>query len=253
MPERSIGPSEAAWFDFAHHPEPVEGLRSELVVALPPLEKERGEPCPLLLATSVKRPGQLFSTSNLWTSPRTRGAGFTLIEILLVVAILGVIAGLSLPDFQKTYERIELSQAANNIAYLMRYAQSRSIIQRRNLQFICDSDGKRYWLTQEARLPIEEKGGGQARLPIEEKMGGQGSRVSFEKLSGRWGRIFKIPREISVQAEDSSVSFSPDGKITRTEISLCRQSRCVVVSTKEQIGYVYVFESSGMEESPKQE
>ena len=80
LPERSIGPGEAA-------------LRSELVVAL--RLKKRREPCPLLLATSVKRPGRLFTTNNfrITSSPFTllRRSGFTLIEILLVISLLAMI------------------------------------------------------------------------------------------------------------------------------------------------------------------
>jgi type IV pilus assembly protein PilE len=45
-----------------------------------------------------------------------RKKGFTLIEVLIVVIILGILATLALPQFTKTVERAKRSEALTNIA-----------------------------------------------------------------------------------------------------------------------------------------
>ena len=49
--------------------------------------------------------------------------GFTLLEMMLVLALLGVVAGLSLPVYQKFQTRNDLDIAANTAAFALRRAQ----------------------------------------------------------------------------------------------------------------------------------
>ncbi|MBU4333896.1 MAG: prepilin-type N-terminal cleavage/methylation domain-containing protein, partial [Candidatus Omnitrophica bacterium] len=50
----------------------------------------------------------------------SKKSAFTLIEIILVVLLLSVIAGLTIPNFRNSFRKVKLQNSANNIAYLMR-------------------------------------------------------------------------------------------------------------------------------------
>jgi prepilin-type N-terminal cleavage/methylation domain-containing protein len=52
-----------------------------------------------------------------------RARGFTLIEILLSVALIGILAGLSLPVYQAFQVKNDLSVAVDTVVQSMRRAQ----------------------------------------------------------------------------------------------------------------------------------
>ena len=151
--------------------------------------------------------------------------GFTLIEILLVLVILGFMAGLAIPHFSRSYSTILLKRTASDLASLMRYAQSRALIQRQVFQLTLDPQTKRY------RLQKADSGSPEKKF-----------QLHFSPIAGRLGRAFEIPREIRVLTENPAIDFQPDGKITKASWSLCDKDHCLRISTKEQSGYVRVFE-----------
>lgn len=53
--------------------------------------------------------------------------GFTLIEIMIVVAILGIAAGISAPSFIAMYARYELNQASSGLYNRLLFARSAAI------------------------------------------------------------------------------------------------------------------------------
>lgn len=66
---------------------------------------------------------------KVFTSIRTAQAfrGFTLIEVLVVIAILGVLTALAGPSFTPTIERWRVRQAAENLTSTIYYARSEAI------------------------------------------------------------------------------------------------------------------------------
>jgi len=58
---------------------------------------------------------------------RVRAAGFTFIELLMVIALLGVFLALALPSFTGTVQRYRVSMAASQIANLLQFARIEAI------------------------------------------------------------------------------------------------------------------------------
>lgn len=156
--------------------------------------------------------------------PLSRRPAFTLVEIILVVLLLSVIAGLSIPNFRNSLGKVKLQSSANHIAYVMRYAQSRAIIKNILVRFECDKTSGRYWLTEQ-----EKEGTGQSDKP-------------FVKLAHKMGKIFRLPDGVNIESDSSEILFYQDGRIEKQDIKLCGRVSCFLISTREQRGHVNVFE-----------
>ncbi|MFH1360891.1 MAG: prepilin-type N-terminal cleavage/methylation domain-containing protein [Candidatus Omnitrophota bacterium] len=156
-----------------------------------------------------------------------RKKSFTLIELLLVVILLGVLAALAIPNFGPTYANLQLRETAENISYLMRYAQSQSIIKDKIYRLVLENNAT-YWI---------EEGSGNAQNPDQE--------LNFERVRSRQGRIFRIPDNLSVESDVSLIQFYPDGTIDKVRIILTNtRDKTYTLSTAEQAGMVYVFDAS---------
>jgi len=163
---------------------------------------------------------------------------FTLIEILLVVMLLAVISSLAIPKLNPIYSKIELKAATNDLAYLMRYAQSRAVTRRRVIKLEFNSALDSYHIEEGQRGDDQ---GNQTQ--------------NYGSISGRNGRTYQIPAGIQVTLEDNlegdseemlenhSIGFYSDGTIEKQRIQLCRGQRCHTISTAEQRGYVRIFDT----------
>ncbi|MDO9423976.1 MAG: GspH/FimT family pseudopilin [Methylobacter sp.] len=58
---------------------------------------------------------------------RQKNAGFTLLEAMIVVAIMGVLAAIAVPSYQDTLERNRLKQAAEGLKSDMQFARTEAI------------------------------------------------------------------------------------------------------------------------------
>ena len=160
-----------------------------------------------------------------------KGAGFTLIEVILVVLILSVIAGLTIPRFSSTYNRFILQKSVEDLAYIMRYAQSRAITKNRVIRLEFDSTLSQYWLTQAEPHQIKED-------PMDQ----------FERFSGRLGKTFRVAEGINLEMQGSHIGFHPDGTIDKEHILACQESRCLTISTKVQRGHINILNSKSDEQ-----
>jgi len=78
---------------------------------------------------------------------RDRGAaarGVTLLELLIVLAIMAIVAGFMIPMFGGPISTSELRSAARELAAGLRLAQSEAVSQRRQTFLVLDVAGKRF-------------------------------------------------------------------------------------------------------------
>jgi len=75
-----------------------------------------------------------------------RGAarGVTLLELLIVLAIMAIVAGFMIPMFGGPISTSELRSAARELAAGLRLAQSEAVSQRRQTFLVLDVAGKRF-------------------------------------------------------------------------------------------------------------
>jgi len=155
--------------------------------------------------------------------------GFTLIEIILVVLLLSVVVGLTIPNFSQTFTKTQLQKCAQDLVYTMRYAQSRATTKNRRVQLVFNTDFSQYWLSDF----LEDS---------------RGSSDPSQKISGKMGRIFKIPSQIIIELGQNTITFYPDGSIEKERVYVClspsdkKEDLCLTISTKEQRGFVRIYD-----------
>ncbi|MFQ5443665.1 MAG: GspH/FimT family pseudopilin [Nitrospinales bacterium] len=73
--------------------------------------------------------------------------GFTLIELILVLFLVGLIATLTTPFLFSTLDRIKNQSSIREITSTLRYARSQAISQKVAFAFNADIDNNQFWLT----------------------------------------------------------------------------------------------------------
>ena len=79
--------------------------------------------------------------------------GFTLLELVLVLLLMSLIAGLTLPFVASTLDRIKLQSEVRQIASALQFARSEAISKKTLYTFNIDIDKNQYWLG----IPKQEK------------------------------------------------------------------------------------------------
>lgn len=152
--------------------------------------------------------------------------GFTLIEVILVVVLLAVVVSLSVPQFSKSFQKLQLRQLTQDLAYCMQYAQSRAITQNKEVRLEFDPEFLKYWLTQQASSLTPPS-----------------AATIYENISGRMGRVFSVPANVEIKTDDTAISFYPDGSIEKQIIEICYKQKCSLITTQEKRGSIEVYES----------
>ena len=162
--------------------------------------------------------------------PATTEKGFSLLEIILVVLILSVIATLSLPQFSSMLSSLKFKQTVDDIAFLMRYAQSRAAVDGNVVRLEFSPDYKQYWLSKQSE---------DAKF----------TDPQFEDLSGRFGGVRNISPDVSLTIKTLYVQFYADGRIDPVDIDICSELRksqkedqatqkCLTITTRLKRGSV---------------
>lgn len=137
------------------------------------------------------------------TTSTTGRRGFTFIEILFVVIIIGILAAVSFPALRHTFSRLQLDDAAGQMQSLMNYLAQRSVIEGKLIYLYLDPENK----TCYAQLKDST------------------SRI----------RTYQIPSEISIGSQKKQVNFYPDGSIDPVTLTLTGKDGDSVTLTTEGV------------------
>jgi prepilin-type N-terminal cleavage/methylation domain-containing protein len=123
--------------------------------------------------------------------------GFTLIEIMIVVAILGIILGISLPAIHKQRKTAPMTQTVKSLREVSSHARARAIFSGQRVQMVFRPYERTFSLS----------GGGGASLP----KGGAGKEVSGEIHDDVRVEMLDINLMDFRDQELAVVNFHPNG------------------------------------------
>lgn len=93
-----------------------------------------------------RRPLKAFPLRGLGTRP---AAGFTLIELILVLAVLAIVLGVAAPSLARFFHGRKVEEEARRFLALTRYGQSRAVAEGMPMILWMDPENRRYGLEAE--------------------------------------------------------------------------------------------------------
>ena len=137
-------------------------------------------------------------------SVTNRKKSFTFIELLIVIAIVGVLATISVPRFKNAFDNFELESFTKDIFYLCRYLQATAV-----------GEGKIYYLDIDKADQAFS-----ASFKDEDSL--------MRKLGGRFGKVYQAPKGAVVSTDPmdkNGVYFYPDGSTDQVLITIENQKK----------------------------
>ena len=127
------------------------------------------------------------ATARTATSPAGTESGFTLFELLVVLAILGLTVTLAVPAFQRVMPGLELKAAARSVAATLREAHGLAVSSNREVAVTIDVAGHTM---------------------------GLGSARPIEQLDPRFALSLYTATDELVSGSAGNIRFYPDGTST---------------------------------------
>lgn len=133
----------------------------------------------------------------------------TFIELILVIVIIGILIGVSLPRFRNTFNDLQLNGFSRELQASMNYLRQRSIVEGKIIYLNIENDNREYWA----------------------KIKDQDYRL----------KTYKIPAQIRIEAEQEQIIFYPDGNIDKVTINLFGfDNQSITLTTRGVFGGVKI-------------
>lgn len=131
------------------------------------------------------------------TSYFNRGAGFTLIELIIVTMLIMIFVALSTPFFKSTLRDLGLKDAAYNISKIIRYAEDCAIVEENTYKVVLDFENHSYAVYRKKE---------------------DTSKDEFERIGGRFGQKFKLPESAAFSGDTKEIMFYPNGQCDKFSV-----------------------------------
>ena len=96
-----------------------------------------------------------MTTTSATGNDRRARAGFTLLELSIVITILAVVLALAAPSFLRTYREMLLTDAGRTFATSCQLARLNAVVQQRNVTLLLDLSRQSYTFTQSRTNGVE--------------------------------------------------------------------------------------------------
>lgn len=136
-----------------------------------------------------------------------RTKGFTFVELLLVIIVIGILLAISLPNIRKTFNNLSLDNFSRELQAFMNYLHERSVVEEKIIYLNLDNDKKEIW----AQIQDE-----QSQL-----------------------KTLVLPDGMKIESEKKQILFYPDGSIDNATIEVVNlDKQKVSLTTKGVFGGV---------------
>ncbi|MDE2485032.1 MAG: GspH/FimT family pseudopilin [candidate division NC10 bacterium] len=174
----------------------------------------------------------------------SRKAGFTLLELTVVLFILALTAALIAPAFGRSFGQVQLKAAAKDVATVCRFARTQAISHQGIVEVVLDRRANAYWLRGPEWI-ISRLGG------IEQVETAEHPEQPWE-VRWRQARVRSLPGGVTFKSvildtgplredERAAIAFFPQGSSTGGEVWLSdEKGRGYRIVVDPSMGFVRV-------------
>ncbi len=160
---------------------------------------------------------QFKSIKKLFLKAGKRAAGFTLLELMIVLTIIGILSAIAAPSWNSFHATRQLSAAQDQIQGSIKLGQHLARTQRRPYRFVIEQYGDvvRWGVTTDPNMPIEWRSTFQ-NITIDT------NQTTFRQIKNKdqWFMVL----------DDDGTVTGQLGRVTLVSKSVSEQ-RCVIMST----------------------
>lgn len=170
-------------------------------------------------------------TGKLRGNGRSARAGFTLIELILVMALLVVIAAIVTPHMSQFFRGRTLENEARRFMTLTRYGQNRAVSEGIPMLVWIDEQGRRYGLEAQPGFLDQDEDGKAVEYELADELEIEvGTAISMYGVTGTQVMGRNLP------ANSRLIRFEPDGFISDQSPELILIRRTATASDLVAIG-----------------
>lgn len=139
---------------------------------------------------------------------------FTFIELLIVIIIIGILAGLALPNFQKSFNSTQAGGFFRQLQFVMNYLRDKSVVEQKVIFLDIDEQKKLY------------------------SAGFAAENALF--------KTYSLPADINIEVfkksniDEPRIYFYPDGRIDAVDIKVSSGDKNVILTTEGVFGKVKI-------------